>query len=324
MSFGVNVERCEWSEERKRWRLTIRRYETDEVFVHECQFLFTATGQLMQPREIDVPGSENFRGRILHSSRWDKDVEIEGKRVVVFGNGCTASQIVPAIVDKTKHLTQVIRSRHWVLPPVESKRADILKMIHRYVPGTMTLQRLIISAVAEEALRGFYMTESGKRHRQSTEAYANKYMRATAPEKYHDKLIPDFEFGCKRRIFDSGYLESLHSENLTLLDDPVQEIVQEGIRTHNGVIEADLIVLANGFATNNSVGGLEIIGRGGKTIEQHWESFGGPEAYNCTVANGFPNLFTILGKLLVYYTKRQLTPFQGRTHSLAIRLRSWP
>ena len=43
-------------------------------------------------------------------------------------------------------------------------------------------------------------------------------MRATAPEKYHDLLIPDFDVGCKRRIFDNGYLESLHGPNLTLAD----------------------------------------------------------------------------------------------------------
>ncbi|OBR14566.1 Dimethylaniline monooxygenase [Colletotrichum higginsianum IMI 349063] len=295
MRFGVDVERCEWSEARGRWRMTLRRRDTGDVSLHECQFLFAATGQLMQPRELDVPGAARFRGRVLHSSRWDDTVDVEGKRVVVFGNGCTASQIVPAVVGATKHLTQVVRSRHWLLPPVDSPKADIMKKFLRYVPGTMTLQRFLVYVFTEEALRGFYMTDSGNRYRRRVQAKAESYMRATAPAKYHDKLIPDFELGCKRRIFDAGYLESLHSENLTLLDDPVREIVPEGIRTDDGVIEADVIVVANGFVTNNAVGGLEIVGRGGETIDQHWESFGGPEAYNCTIANGFPNFFILLG-----------------------------
>ncbi|GJC86121.1 Baeyer-Villiger monooxygenase [Colletotrichum liriopes] len=295
MRFGVNAERCEWSEARKRWQMTIRHYETGKIFYHECQFLFAATGQLMQPREIDVPGASSFKGQIFHSSRWDKGVDIEGKRVVLFGNGCTASQIVPAIVDKTEHLTQVIRAKHWLMPPVDSENTDIMKKFLRYIPGTMSLQRFIVYAKAEEALRGFYMTDSGNNYRQRVRDRAEKYMRETAPAKYHDKLIPDFELGCKRRIFDAGYLESLHSENLTLLDEPVQEILPEGIRTQNGVIEADVIVMANGFVTNNAVGGLEIIGREGETIDHHWESFGGPEAYNCTIANGFPNFFMLLG-----------------------------
>ncbi|GKT80730.1 dimethylaniline monooxygenase [Colletotrichum tofieldiae] len=295
MRFGVNVERCEWSEARKRWRMTIRHYETGKTVYHECQFLFAATGQLMQPREIDVPGASSFKGQIFHSSRWDKGVDIKGKKVVLFGNGCTASQIVPAIVDKTEHLTQVIRAKHWLMPPVDSENTDIMKKFLRYIPGTISLQRFIVYAKAEEALRGFYMTDSGNKYRQRVRDRAEKYMRETAPAKYHDKLIPDFELGCKRRIFDAGYLESLHSENLTLLDEPVQEILPEGIRTQNGVIEADVIVMANGFVTNNAVGGLEIIGREGETIDHHWESFGGPEAYNCTIANGFPNFFMLLG-----------------------------
>ncbi|KAK1984190.1 hypothetical protein LZ30DRAFT_712130 [Colletotrichum cereale] len=139
------------------------------------------------------------------------------------------------------------------------------------------------------------MTNAGNKYRQGVRAKAERYMRETVAAKYHDKLIPDFEVGCKRRIFDAGYLRSLNSENLTLVDEPVQEIVPEGIRTQNGVIEADVIVMANGFVTNNAVGGLDIIGREGETIDHHWESFGGPKAYNPTIANGFPNFFIPLG-----------------------------
>ncbi|KAL0932219.1 ATP-binding cassette [Colletotrichum truncatum] len=295
MTFNVNVERCEWMEERKRWQMTIRRNEDDTVTLHECQFLFSATGQLMKPRPIDVPGSEKFKGQIFHSSRWDKNVKIDGQKVVVFGNGCTASQIIPAIVSKTKHLTQVIRTKHWVLPPVDSKTTNVMKAVFRNIPGTMMIQRFLIFVWTENALRGFYMTRSGTSYRQRAQAHAETYMKKMAPERYHKKLIPDFELGCKRRIFDNGYLESLHAEDLTLLDDPVLEIIPEGIRTKNGVIEADIIVIANGFETNNAVGGLNIVGRGGETIDQHWESFGGSEAYNCTLVNNFPNFFILLG-----------------------------
>ncbi|KAH9238349.1 hypothetical protein K456DRAFT_1758791 [Colletotrichum gloeosporioides 23] len=295
MKFGVDVERCEWSEARQRWRMTIRRYSDDSIFTHECQFLFTATGQLMQPNPVDVPGAENFKGAIFHSSRWDTSVDIEGKKVVVFGNGCTATQLIPAIVDKVKHLTQVIRTKHWIMESVDSANTTFMKKVFGSVPGTMTIQRLLMFAWAEDSFRGFYMTDAGTRYRKRVQARVEKYMRATAPEKYHDKIIPDFELGCKRRVFDSGYLESLHSENMTLMDDPVLEIVPEGIRTKNGMIEADVIVMCNGFVTNNAVGGLKVIGRGGETIDQHWESFGGAEAYNCTILNNFPNLFVLLG-----------------------------
>ncbi|KAI5463059.1 hypothetical protein BGZ63DRAFT_353492 [Mariannaea sp. PMI_226] len=294
MSFGMNVEKCEWINNLKRWRIHIRHINTNNVFTHECQFLFAGTGQLVQPRELDVPGVENFKGPIFHSSRWQHDVELQGKKVVVFGNGCTAAQIVPSIVGKTEHLTQIIRGKHWILPPIDGPYTDVAKKVFQYVPGSMVLQRFAMFLVAENDLRGFPMTKSAAKFRENKRKDAEKYMRTTAPAKYHDLLIPDFEIGCKRRIFDSGYLESLHSENLTLTNDRAVEIVANGVKTESGFVEADVIVMANGFITNKFVGGIDVVGREG-TLSEHWESFGGAEGYNCSTMSGFPNFFILIG-----------------------------
>ncbi|KAL2670113.1 hypothetical protein Neosp_014994 [[Neocosmospora] mangrovei] len=294
MSFGMNVEKCEWIDQLKRWRLHVRHINTDNVFIHECQFLFAGTGQLVQPRELDVPGVENFKGPIFHSSKWRHDVDLENKNVVVFGNGCTAAQIVPSIVSKTKHLTQIIRAKHWILPPIDSAQTDAMRNIFKYIPGTMTLQRLLVFLTAENELRGFPMTKSAAKFRQRRRRQAEQYMRCTAPAEYHNMLIPDFEVGCKRRIFDSGYLESLHSKNLTLTNKPAVEIVADGVKTEDGFIDADVIVMANGYITNKFLGGIEVVGKNG-TLNEHWDSFGGAEAYNCSSMSGFPNFFILLG-----------------------------
>ncbi|KAJ4201499.1 hypothetical protein NW767_006587 [Fusarium falciforme] len=297
MSFGTNVEKCEWIDQVKRWRLHVRHINTDNVFTHECQFLFAGAGQLVQPRELDVPGVENFKGPIFHSSKWRHDVELEGKNVVVFGNGCTAAQIVPSIVGKTKHLTQVIRAKHWILPPIDGVQTDAMRKMFKYIPGSMALQRFLVFLAAENELRGFPMTKSAAKFRQNRRKQAEQYMRHTAPAKYHDMLIPDFEVGCKRRIFDSGYLEALHSKNLTLTNTPAVEIVANGVKTEDGFIEADVIVMANGYITNKFLGGIEVFGKNG-TLNEHWDSFGGAEAYNCSSMSGFPNFFILLGKSL--------------------------
>ncbi|KAJ4245141.1 hypothetical protein NW757_010151 [Fusarium falciforme] len=294
MSFGTNVEKCEWIDQVKRWRLHVRHINTDNVFTHECQFLFAGAGQLVQPRELDVPGVENFKGPIFHSSKWRHDVELEGKNVVVFGNGCTAAQIVPSIVGKTKHLTQVIRAKHWILPPIDGVQTDAMRKMFKYIPGSMALQRFLVFLAAENELRGFPMTKSAAKFRQNRRKQAEQYMRHTAPAKYHDMLIPDFEVGCKRRIFDSGYLEALHSKNLTLTNTPAVEIVANGVKTEDGFIEADVIVMANGYITNKFLGGIEVFGKNG-TLNEHWDSFGGAEAYNCSSMSGFPNFFILLG-----------------------------
>jgi cation diffusion facilitator CzcD-associated flavoprotein CzcO len=233
----------------------------------------------------------------MHSARWREGVRLEGKRVVVFGNGASASQIVPAILAKTKHLTQVIRSKHWVYPPIDKLIPDWIKVSLSSVPGLATAQRFMLFLVADAHWKGFILNEAGARYRAKAREAVEGYMRRTAPEKYHDMLIPDFEVGCKRRVFDSGYLESLHAENFTLTNEGVAEILPKGVRMRSGkVVEADVIVLATGFSTNRYLNGVEVIGRGGITLEKHWEAFGGPEAYHCTALSGFPNMFLILGK----------------------------
>lgn len=294
MTFGATVEKAVWIDERRRWRLQIRRSD-DTTFFHECHFLFSGAGQLTEPRELDAPGVGTFKGPIFHSARWRRDVDLTDKRVVVIGNGCTASQIVPEIVGKTRHLTQIVRSKHWVVPHIDGKNAKAVQAVLKYVPGAMMLQRFIVFCVAENSFRGFYGTEAAARFRKHRQARAERYIRRTAPEKYHDMLIPDWEIGCKRRIFDSGYLASLHAENLTLTNSPIQEIAENGVRTKDGFIEADVIVMANGFSTNQYLAGVDIRGRGGKTISEHWEQFGGAEAYNCAALSGFPNFFFLLG-----------------------------
>ena len=295
MSFGFNVERCEWLEESARWRMTVRHIKTDTILIHECQFLFCATGQLVHARDIDVPGSGTFNGPIFHTSRWRSDVDLKDKRVVVFGNGCTGAQVVPSIVKETKSLTQFVRAKHWILPPIDAEVPPWGHTLLRWLPGLMGLQRLLVFVVAENSLRGFPLTEAGRRFRARQRKKAERYMRSAAPAKYHDLLIPDFEVGCKRRIFDSGYLKSLHEDNLILTDEKPLEIVPEGVRTAKGIVEADVIVLANGFVTNDFLIGVDVRGQGGKTMQEHWSEFGGAEAYNSSVLSGFPNMFLLLG-----------------------------
>lgn len=297
MTFGVEVEKCEWVEEKKRWLLHVRDTNTCGIFYHECRFLFAASGILVTPRKIDIPGSENFKGSIFHSSQWRDDIDVSGKKVIIIGNGCTAAQIVPSIVDKTEHLTQIIRSKHWLFPPIDGVCTDIMKLTLNHVPGTMMIQRLLIFLVAEIELMAVPMTTLAAKFRHWRGGQAEHYMRTTAPAKYHDLLIPDFEVGCKRRIYDAGYLKSLHSKNLTLTNERALKIVENGIETDRGFVEADVIVLANGFSTNTFLEGVEVVGRK-KTLAEHWESFGGATAYNCSAMSGFPNFFMILGTCL--------------------------
>jgi cation diffusion facilitator CzcD-associated flavoprotein CzcO len=90
MTFRTEVKECYWREDASRWLMVLRNTDTDELFYHECQILFGATGVLVEPRPCDIPGASTFNGSIFHSARWNNDVSLEGKKVVVVGNGCSS------------------------------------------------------------------------------------------------------------------------------------------------------------------------------------------------------------------------------------------
>lgn len=56
-----------------------------------------------------------------------------------------------------------------------------------------------------------------------------------------------------------------------------------------------MIILATGFKTNSFASGIDIYGRDGKSLDEHWSEADGPGAYNGTAMHGFPNFFLILG-----------------------------
>ncbi|OKL60583.1 hypothetical protein UA08_04107 [Talaromyces atroroseus] len=298
MRFSTEVVRSVWREDANRWLLYLLDLKSGHEYTHECQILFAATGQLVKPRPCEIPGASDFHGSIFHSARWDHSVDLEGRNVVVIGNGCTAAQIVPAPVndEKVKSVTQIIRSKHWIFPAPNFTYPRLLQWIFRNVPLMMRLHRLHIFLVAENDFRLFPMTNRAATLRDKRRRQVERYMREAGPEKYHELLIPDFDVGCKRRIFDPGYLKTLHSDKVVLTDAKAENITTDGIETDKGLIPADLIVLATGFQTNRYIPYMDVVGRDGQTVSQYWaEKYKGPAAYNCSVLNGFPNFFMLLG-----------------------------
>ncbi|KAL4998898.1 hypothetical protein BDV10DRAFT_62258 [Aspergillus recurvatus] len=295
MTFRTEVKECWWREDASRWLIKLRNVDTDEISYHECQILFGATGVLAEPRACNIPGASTFKGSLFHTARWNHDVSLDGKRVVVIGNGCTAAQVVPAIMERSSSVTQIIRSKHWVAETFNVEYTPTMLWAFRNIPGLQALHRFAIYQGAEADWQLFPMTRSAARYRQKRHKEIETYMRKTAPAKYHDLLIPDFEVGCKRRIFNCGYLESLHNEKYILTDANILNIVPEGLQTSNGLIEADVIVLATGFNTNTFLPGMRVHGRNGITVDEHWSRQDGPGAYNTCAMNGFPNFFLLLG-----------------------------
>ena len=63
-----------------------------------------ANGILTTPRLARIDGMETYQGESFHTSRWDYNIDLEGKRVGIIGTGATSVQVVPEIAKVVKEL----------------------------------------------------------------------------------------------------------------------------------------------------------------------------------------------------------------------------
>lgn len=169
-----------------------------------------------------------------------------------------------------KKVTQFSRQAHWLAERRNPTYNRFFKWSLRWVPGLMRLYRAKIYWQKERDFSAFSIKD-GSKTREAWSRDAARYIRANAPAKYRDFLVPKTAIGCKRQVNDTHYLLSLHRDNVELIyDDPIAEIVEEGVRTQSGrLVRADAITLATGFETQNALYPMKIFGEGGIDINDH-------------------------------------------------------
>ncbi|KAL9094581.1 MAG: hypothetical protein Q9165_003140 [Trypethelium subeluteriae] len=311
--FHSTVEKATWEEESSTWLILVKDTRTGVIQQRRSKVFISAVGALSVPKACEIPGSEDFKGHIFHSARWDHGFEWEGKDVVVLerstssfpssiqGNGCSATQFVPILTTGSRpvhHLTQFARQAQFLSARTDFAYSSSFKSLMRYVPLAMRLYRAKLYADMERDFAGFDIA-TGASIREGLKQENRAYVERMAPERYVEALVPRTMIGCKRKVLDTGYLACLHSENMELVaDDPVVGIEEEGVVTEAGrKVKADAIVLATGFATHQMLFPMEIRGKEGVSLNDHWEkvSAGAPSAYLGTCVPSFPNFFILMG-----------------------------
>ncbi len=80
--FSTVVDGARWDEDAEVWQVTVNGGE-----VITGRYLITATGFLSQPKIPDIPGIDNFSGRVIHTTDWDDAYDPAGRRIAVIGTG---------------------------------------------------------------------------------------------------------------------------------------------------------------------------------------------------------------------------------------------
>ncbi|KAJ5109098.1 hypothetical protein N7456_005773 [Penicillium angulare] len=284
-----------WQESTSTWLVKLKDISTGNSYYKECKILVSAVGGLVDPNPFNVPGVDGFEGDILHTARWNPDITLNQKDVIVVGNGCSAAQVIPAIADEAKSISQFMRTPQHYLQNDNLQVTERWQFVFRHVPGLLLFFRLLVFLFLESTAVRFGITGNGQKARNQSAQGSKTYIQENAPEKYWPLLMPKYEIGCRRRIFDnSKYVGCLQRSNVHLTDDPIASLRPRSILTKSGKeYPADTIVLATGFSLTQY--DVELVGRNGCTRTKHWNDFGYKEAYKSIAMSEFPNFFFVLG-----------------------------
>ncbi|KAM0431988.1 hypothetical protein ACHAQK_009904 [Fusarium lateritium] len=265
-------------------------------FTLKCTILLSAVGGFSQIRETHFPGMDTYKGKIFHTARWDHSFDWNNKKVAVIGNGCSAAQVVPSIAPGVQKLTQYARSPQWYHPRPNKPFSSFEKFCFRYIPLWQRYYRLKTFLDTDQLASVYGSDESQVKGRMAVEAEAKKYILSEAPAKYHDFIVPKFTLGCKRRIYDPGYLASLHRPNVELRPEGLKGFTETGLISESGdEQDYDAVVLATGFSVQSFLAPMEIQGRTGDRLHDQWNKHRGAQAYMGTFVHNFPNMAILFG-----------------------------
>lgn len=347
IQFNTDVTEIRWREDEELWEVhlthlvpglgdlsfkerqkRVKELGPETVYLAEevvkAKIVVSAAGALVEPNEFpnSIAGRERFEGNLFHSARWDHEVDLNGKDIVVVGTGCSAAQFIPLLTKapfNAKSVTQVMRSPPWVVPRVSppfgmEKWEKWSPVLFGRIPLLARAIRLLFFLLGElDFMRIFRDTPSNRKARKETESRLMRHMEKIVPEKYHEILSPNYSVGCKRRVFDNDWFSSLNDPKIKLTTQPLTSFQSRGatlgpgrhypdpqdsaskVSTDQVQIPADVVILANGFELTTWLHPLKVRGKGGALMQDVWDERGGPQAYMGATMDGFPNFFMIFG-----------------------------
>ena len=287
LQLNTPIHRAVWDNDTRLWKLEGPK---DQTFW--ARMLLAGTGPLREPKQPALPGLADFQGIKLHSARWDPHVELEGRRVAVVGTGASAIQLIPELAASVSSLHIFQRTPPWVLP-----RND--RSIKRQAQGLLRRWPLLMSLIrsAQFFRHEFFGTALFAFRKMAWFAKwrALRHLAASVPSpELRSRLKPNYDIGCKRVLLSDDYYPALSRPNVELIPTGAQGFHTHSIVAGDGTERTiDAVVFATGFDVQGFLRPLQVVGQGGRTLEETWRD--GAEAYLGMAVPGFPNLFILLG-----------------------------
>lgn len=325
IQFKTRVTKASFNNDRKHWEIST---DTNETLV--AKYFISGVGCLSTTNVPPFEGSETFKGEQYHTGRWPHEkIDFTGKRVVVIGNGSSGVQAMPEIAKEAKELTLLMRTPHYVAEARNKKlsKKEQEQAIKNYkeireafisTPGGIGMYTTGKSATEFTAKQQKetldYVWETGGLAlgivypdvgiNKETNFIISQYVRDKIDEIVEDPqkaqlLHPDYYITTKRLIIGTNFYEIFNEDHVNLVslkDNPIERVVETGVKLSEETIECDVIVYATGYeAMTGSLLKIDIQGRDGQTIQEKWGEGREVKTYLGLTMENFPNFFMITG-----------------------------
>ncbi|MBV9309841.1 MAG: NAD(P)/FAD-dependent oxidoreductase [Solirubrobacterales bacterium] len=283
--YGAEALEARWDEDSSTWEI-----ETTQGRVH-ASVLISGAGALADPSIPNLPGLEQFSGKVFHSARWDHGHDLRDREVAVIGTGASSIQFVPEIQPHVRKLHLFQRTPPWVMPRANPPIPRSWRRRFERHPWLLNLVRRMVFSLLES----FHVAFTHPRLMALTERRARRHIASQVPDPaMRARLTPDYRLGCKRILGSDDWYPAICSENVEVVDDGIAEITADGIRDGAGVEHhVDTIIFGTGFQVSDPPIAHRVRGPDGRSLAEVWE--GSPKAHLGLAVSGFPNLFLLLG-----------------------------
>lgn len=282
-TFRQEIVTAVWCRDEMVWKLTTKDTANGCLSYWTTNILILATGIYNKPSVPDIPGREEFRGRLFHASRWPDDADLTGKDIIYVGSGPTGAQVLPEIQPKVKHLTVLLRSNAFCLPQPKVKYSGLLKRIFRRVPIFLGLYSTLLTLVF---LVFTHVYRPGTILARTMERLALNYLEKEVRDPVLRKTLwPTGRIGAKRPLLSSDYFTVLQKDNVRVTSNRPVRFTGNGIILDSSstasktkfpvakteqFIKADVVIFGTGFQMQRWGRTVNVVGLDGRTLGDHW------------------------------------------------------
>jgi monooxygenase len=298
--YGHRITACHWSSADNRWTVEALDKASGETRRFSCTFLWMCQGYYdhENPHMPEWPGTDAYKGLLVHAMKWDPKTDIKGKRIVVIGSGATSATVVPAVAKECEHVTLLQRRPIWYYPhPNENELATALTAggvddatMHHVVRTKINYDfEVMLNRCVDEsdAMKAELLG-------------AAQELLGPAWEETAPHITPDYRPWQERVAFlpDGDMFTAIREGKASIVTDHIDRFTETGILTKSGQhIEADIVIAATGFHLS-VLGGIPF-DVDGKPVD--WAE---TINYRGMMFTGVPNVAWVMGYFRAAWTLR--------------------